>query len=103
MESHYPVRLRHQNDVTRRDRFIWKDDDIEIHRVKARAVAYDDTRIPLREVRLTDADPRQAAHRAIDELYEVPKPRPAKINQWVRSTVLHGCLFAHWTGWERRG
>jgi hypothetical protein len=75
MGSHYPARLRlsatttKENDVTRRDRFIWKADDIEVHRVTARAIAYDNARIPLREVGVTDADPRQATHRAIDELY----------------------------------
>jgi hypothetical protein len=57
-----------ENEMTRKDRFIWKADDIEVHRVTARAIAYDAARIPLREVGVTDADPRQAAHPTIDEL-----------------------------------
>ena len=34
--------------MTRKDRFIWYIDDIEVHRVAARAIAYDAARILLR-------------------------------------------------------
>jgi hypothetical protein len=47
--------------VTRKDRFTWKTDDIEVHLVIARAIAYDAARNQLREVEVIDADPRQAA------------------------------------------
>ena len=58
----------------RKNRFVWDDDDlVEVHppRVTARAIAYDVDRNRLREVEVVDADPSQAARRAIDELYRV--------------------------------
>jgi hypothetical protein len=58
--------------VTRKDRFIWKADNIEVHRVTARAIAYGAARNRLREIEVVDADPRQAAHRAIEELTARP-------------------------------
>jgi hypothetical protein len=58
------TRSTKENDVNRKDRFIWKDDDIEVLRTTARAIAYDDARNRLREVEVIDADPRQAADRA---------------------------------------
>ena len=57
--------------MTRRDRFVWKADDIEVHCVAARAIAYD----AAREVEVIDADPRHAAHRAIDKLYRETESR----------------------------
>jgi hypothetical protein len=42
------------NYVTRKDRFIWNDDDIEIQLATARGIAYDATRNRLREVEVVD-------------------------------------------------
>jgi hypothetical protein len=56
--------------TNRTDRFLYKADDVEVHRVTARAVAYDAARTRLGEVEVVDADPADAAHRAIDELYK---------------------------------
>jgi hypothetical protein len=55
---------------------VWDDDDlVEVHppRATARAIAYDVDRNRLREVMVVDADPSQAAHRAIEELYRKVK------------------------------
>jgi hypothetical protein len=68
-----PTRVRpHQwvakeNFVTRKDHFTWNTEDIEVHLVTARAIAYAAARNRLREVDVIDADPRQAAHRAIGD------------------------------------